>query len=174
MPRVSHHFVVDRPIDAVFDVVTTARFWPEWHPATRGVEGDTGRPARFGDQITEYVTIAGIQGSGTWTAVEHDHRLAHNPHGETRGAPRRQRDEFRDPQVIQRSAGTTCCQGTGGTSGWCPSGPLISSRASRRSPTQWAIGPAMVSTRNVRIGSTAERFDQRQHRADRSGEVQPN
>ena len=32
MPRVSHHFVADRPINAVFDVVTTARFWPEWHP----------------------------------------------------------------------------------------------------------------------------------------------
>jgi hypothetical protein len=25
MPRVSHHFVADRPIDAVFDVVATAR-----------------------------------------------------------------------------------------------------------------------------------------------------
>jgi uncharacterized protein YndB with AHSA1/START domain len=40
MPRVSHHFVVDRPIEAVFAVVSTARFWPEWHPATRGVEPD--------------------------------------------------------------------------------------------------------------------------------------
>jgi hypothetical protein len=40
MPRVSHQFVVDRPIGAVFDVVTTARFWPEWHPATRAVGGD--------------------------------------------------------------------------------------------------------------------------------------
>jgi hypothetical protein len=67
MPRVSHHFVADRPIDAVFDVATTARFWPEWHPATRGVEGDIGHPARLGDQITEHVTIGGIQGSGTWT-----------------------------------------------------------------------------------------------------------
>lgn len=58
--------------------VTTARFWPEWHPATRGVEGDTGLPARLGDQITEQVAIAGIQGPGTWTAVEHDrpHHLA--------------------------------------------------------------------------------------------------
>ena len=44
MPQVSHHFVVDRPIDAVFDVVTTARFWPEWHPATRGVEGTSTIP----------------------------------------------------------------------------------------------------------------------------------
>jgi uncharacterized protein YndB with AHSA1/START domain len=48
VPQVSHHFAVDRPIDAVFDVVTTARFWPEWHPATRGVEGDIDHPARLG------------------------------------------------------------------------------------------------------------------------------
>jgi hypothetical protein len=78
MPRVSHQFVVGRPVDAVFDVVTTARFWTEWHPATRGVEGDIGRPARLGDQIIEHVMIAGIEGSGTWTVVEHDrpHHLA--------------------------------------------------------------------------------------------------
>ena len=78
MPRVSHHFVVDRPIDAVFNVVTTARFWPEWHPATRGVEGDIDHPARLGDKVTEHVTIAGIQGSGTWSVVELDrpHHLA--------------------------------------------------------------------------------------------------
>src|SRR5262249_14558369 len=71
MPRVSHHFVVDRLIDDVFAVVSTARFWPEWHPATRAVEGDIGHPARLGDQITEYVTIADIEGSGTWTVTEY-------------------------------------------------------------------------------------------------------
>jgi len=66
MPRVSHHFVTDRPLEAVFDIVTTARFWTEWHPATRSVEGDVDHPAQLGDQITEYVRIAGIEGSGTW------------------------------------------------------------------------------------------------------------
>jgi Polyketide cyclase / dehydrase and lipid transport len=78
MPRVSHHVVVDRPIGAVFDIVTTARFWTEWHPATRCVEGDVAHPARLGDQIIEHVSIAGVQGSGTWTVVEHDrpHHLA--------------------------------------------------------------------------------------------------
>jgi hypothetical protein len=29
MPRVSHDFVADRPIEAVFDLVTAARYWPE-------------------------------------------------------------------------------------------------------------------------------------------------
>jgi hypothetical protein len=78
VPQVSHHFVADRPIDAVFDVVTTARYWTEWHPATRGIEGDVDHPARLGDHITEHVTIAGIEGTGTWTVVEHDrpHHLA--------------------------------------------------------------------------------------------------
>ena len=78
MPRVSHHFIVDRPIELVFDIVTTARFWPEWHPATQGVEGDIDHPARLGDRIIEHVTIAGITGTGTWTVVEYDppHSLA--------------------------------------------------------------------------------------------------
>jgi len=78
VPRVSHHFVADRPIDAVFNVVTTARYWTEWHPATRGIEGDVDHPARLGDHITEHVTIAGLEGTGTWTVVEHDppHHLA--------------------------------------------------------------------------------------------------
>jgi hypothetical protein len=75
MPQVSHHFIADRPIDAVFDVVTTARFWTEWHPATRGVEGDIDHPARLGDHIVEHVTIGGIEGTGTWTVVEHDRPL---------------------------------------------------------------------------------------------------
>ena len=58
MPRVSHHFVADRPVDAVFDVVTTARYWTEWHPATRGIEGDGTRFQRdldfpeLGPQVT--------------------------------------------------------------------------------------------------------------------------
>jgi Polyketide cyclase / dehydrase and lipid transport len=72
MPMVSHHFVADRPIGAVFDLVTTASFWPQWHPATRGVEGDIDHPALLGDRIIEHVTIAGIEGSGTWTVVEHE------------------------------------------------------------------------------------------------------
>jgi uncharacterized protein YndB with AHSA1/START domain len=78
MPRVSHHFTTDRPIDAVFDVVTTARHWTQWHPATRAVEGNIDHPARLGDQFTEHVTIAGVEGSGTWTVVEYDrpHHLA--------------------------------------------------------------------------------------------------
>ncbi|HWN59924.1 MAG TPA: hypothetical protein VNO25_04580 [Streptosporangiaceae bacterium] len=48
MPRVSHHFVADRPIGAVFDLVTTARYWTEWHrppAASRAPEPGTRPPA---------------------------------------------------------------------------------------------------------------------------------
>jgi hypothetical protein len=33
MPRVTEQFIIDRPIEAVFEFVTTARYWPQWHPA---------------------------------------------------------------------------------------------------------------------------------------------
>ena len=43
-----------------------------------GIEGDVDHPACLGDHITEHVTIAGLEGTGTWTVVEHDrpHHLA--------------------------------------------------------------------------------------------------
>jgi hypothetical protein len=72
---VSHHFVADRPIGAVPGAVTTAPFRTRWHPATRSAEGDTGHPARL-DRTVEHVTIAGIEGTGTWTVVKHDRRVS--------------------------------------------------------------------------------------------------
>jgi uncharacterized protein YndB with AHSA1/START domain len=76
--RMSDELVCDPPIEEVFDVVTTARYWPQWHPATRRVEGDVDGPTQLGHRITEHVTIAGTDGTGTWTVVERDrpHHLA--------------------------------------------------------------------------------------------------
>ncbi|MGE3286601.1 MAG: SRPBCC family protein [Pseudonocardia sp.] len=72
-----HAIVVDRPVEAVFDVATTTRHWPDWHPATVRVSGQIDAPARLGDQIVEHVRIAGHEGSGTWTVIvcEPPHRL---------------------------------------------------------------------------------------------------
>ena len=70
MSSFSHQALIDRPIEAVFDVTTTAKHWPAWHPATVGVGGQTERPAQLGDQIIERVNIAGRIGEGTWTVVE--------------------------------------------------------------------------------------------------------
>lgn len=72
-----HEIVVPRRVEAVFDVATTVRHWPEWHPATVGVSGNIEKPAQLGDRITEHVRIAGREGSGTWTVTvcEPPHRL---------------------------------------------------------------------------------------------------
>ena len=42
------------PARFVFDLVTQARFWPEWHVASHGVGGVTERPYRVDDVIYEY------------------------------------------------------------------------------------------------------------------------
>ena len=69
MPSFSHQAVIERPIEAVFDVATTAMYWPQWHPATLGVSGAVGHPARLGDTITERVDLGGETGEGTWAVV---------------------------------------------------------------------------------------------------------
>src|SRR4051794_13744223 len=56
---------------AVFDLATTTRYWPRWHPATTAVAGVTDRPLALGDQVREYAVIGGRAHEGTWTVAEH-------------------------------------------------------------------------------------------------------
>jgi uncharacterized protein YndB with AHSA1/START domain len=59
--------------EAVFDLITTARFWPEWHPASLAVGGVTERPYGLGDQIHERGRIGDRNFQITWKVVEHVH-----------------------------------------------------------------------------------------------------
>ncbi|MFN8472428.1 MAG: SRPBCC family protein [Anaerolineae bacterium] len=70
---VSNEIVIARPLAAVFDTATTAKYWPEWHPATLSVAGQIDRPARLGDVIIERVQLGPRAGEGAWTVVEDDH-----------------------------------------------------------------------------------------------------
>jgi len=73
------------PLDAVFDLITTARYWPELHPATLEVKGSIYHPVLLGETIEERVNIFGVPGTVTWTVVER-----RRPHGLTlRGRSRR-------------------------------------------------------------------------------------
>ena len=54
----------------VFDVVTTAKYWPQWHPATLAVSGAIDHPMQLGDTIYEQVNIFGIPGLVEWKVVE--------------------------------------------------------------------------------------------------------
>jgi uncharacterized protein YndB with AHSA1/START domain len=62
---------IDGPIDRVFDIVTTTRHWPRWHPATLDVGGVTERPIGLGDVVHERAKIGPRVFEGNWTVVEH-------------------------------------------------------------------------------------------------------
>lgn len=56
---------------AVFDLITTARLWPQWHPATKKVGGVIARPYGPGDLIHEGGRIGDKDFDTTWKVVEH-------------------------------------------------------------------------------------------------------
>lgn len=71
MTRVLNAILICGRLEAVFDLVTSTRFWPHWHPATLGVGGVTQRPILFGDVIRERARIGSEIYEGDWTVVEH-------------------------------------------------------------------------------------------------------
>jgi hypothetical protein len=70
MTLVANAIRIAGPAEPVFDLVTTARFWPRWHPASRAVAGVTERPYRLGDVIHESVSLAGVDAQVSWKVVE--------------------------------------------------------------------------------------------------------
>ena len=71
MAQVINSIQIDGPLEAVFDLVTTTRFWPQWHPATTGVGGVIERPVALGDKIRERALIGERTYEGNWTVVEY-------------------------------------------------------------------------------------------------------
>ncbi|MBE7469059.1 MAG: SRPBCC family protein [Anaerolineales bacterium] len=71
MAQVTNTIQIHGPLEAVFDLASTTRFWPQWHPATTGVGGVTERPMLQGDKIRERAVIGGKTYEGNWTVVEH-------------------------------------------------------------------------------------------------------
>ncbi|WP_457134095.1 SRPBCC family protein [Mycobacteroides abscessus] len=50
----SNTITFSAPPSIVFDLVTQARFWPQWHTSSRAVGGVTQRPYRTGDTVYEH------------------------------------------------------------------------------------------------------------------------
>jgi len=71
MASVINTVTIAGEVEPVFDLVTTARFWPQWHPATEAVGGVTERPYRFADSIWERGKIASLQFHITWKVAEY-------------------------------------------------------------------------------------------------------
>jgi uncharacterized protein YndB with AHSA1/START domain len=70
MTRVYTSTHINKPIDQVYDYITTAGNWPQWHPSSLGVTGATDHSAQVGEQITEKFLVAGRRGEATWTVRE--------------------------------------------------------------------------------------------------------
>ncbi|NPV60197.1 MAG: hypothetical protein HPY75_11110 [Actinobacteria bacterium] len=71
--HVSAHTVsvhVRRPIEEVFDYLTTAANWPRWHPATVSVSGAVDHPALEGEVIVEKVKHGPLRDTFAWEVVE--------------------------------------------------------------------------------------------------------
>lgn len=75
MKTIANHITIAGNAAAIFDLVTTTRFWTAWHPATTGVGGVTQRPFQLGDQIRERAQIGARTHEGTWTVVAYERPL---------------------------------------------------------------------------------------------------
>lgn len=72
MTRVATTTFIGRPIEQVFDYVTTPGNWPRWHPSSLGVSGATDHSLEVGEQVTEEFLVAGRRGRAVWTVRERE------------------------------------------------------------------------------------------------------
>ena len=70
MSQVTNSIFIRGDVNAIFDFVTTAKYWTQWHPATVGVSGQIENPMRLGDVIRERAKIGAVIGENDWTVTE--------------------------------------------------------------------------------------------------------
>ena len=56
----------------LFAYVTTPANWPQWHPSSVRVTGDTDHPLLAGESCTEEFVVAGRSGACLWTVRERE------------------------------------------------------------------------------------------------------
>ena len=61
--------MIDKPVDTVFDYVTTPAHWLVWHPSSLGLHGATDHSLSVGEEVTEDFSVAGRKGSVTWKVI---------------------------------------------------------------------------------------------------------
>jgi uncharacterized protein YndB with AHSA1/START domain len=70
MTRIYTAATINRPVEQVYEYVTTPGHWPEWHPSSLGVSGGTDHSLAVGEQVTERFLVAGRRGEVVWTVRE--------------------------------------------------------------------------------------------------------
>jgi uncharacterized protein YndB with AHSA1/START domain len=71
MRSVVNTVTINAAPEAAFDLITTARFWPQWHPATLAVGGVVERPYGLGDRISEQGRIGHLNFQVVWKVAEY-------------------------------------------------------------------------------------------------------
>jgi uncharacterized protein YndB with AHSA1/START domain len=61
---------IRRPVEQVFDFLTTPGNWPRWHPSSLRVTGAVDHSLGPGEQVTEDFRVAGQSGTAVWTVRE--------------------------------------------------------------------------------------------------------
>ena len=63
---------INRPVEQVYEYVTTPGNWPQWHPSSLGVEGDTDHSLTIGESCTEAFDVAGRKGHVVWIVTDRE------------------------------------------------------------------------------------------------------
>ena len=70
MQRITNTIFLAGDVARVFDLVTTAKYWVQWHPSALEVRGAIEQPMRLGDKIFERARIANVVGENEWFVAE--------------------------------------------------------------------------------------------------------
>jgi uncharacterized protein YndB with AHSA1/START domain len=72
MSRIYTTAYIKRPIEQVYEYVTTPGSWPQWHLSSLGVDGDTDHSLQVGESCTEAFHVAGYKGQVVWTVTSRE------------------------------------------------------------------------------------------------------
>jgi len=70
MSRIDTTIQIRRPIEQVFDYVTTPANWPKWHPSSLGVSDAIDHPLEVGEHVSEEFIVSGRRGRVVWKVRE--------------------------------------------------------------------------------------------------------
>ncbi|MGB7946828.1 MAG: SRPBCC family protein [Candidatus Binatia bacterium] len=70
MTRICNSIEIRRPIDAVFEFITTPANWPQWHPASVSVSENGDHSLQPGEEVIEQIKVAGHRGEARWRVRE--------------------------------------------------------------------------------------------------------
>ncbi len=72
MPSITDTIFLERPINDVFDVATTTKYWPIWHTQCKNVKGATEKPIQLNEVASEKVKLGPVKKIVTWTCTLHE------------------------------------------------------------------------------------------------------